>query len=524
MWLLLILPTLLLSILALGLLLRLLFPLPPRGAIEAAKPPASAAPTQLQRLLQPSLRHHAGLSGVLPLPEAGEALAARILLLRAAGRSIDLQYYIWRGDFSGRLLLEELWRAADRGVRVRLLLDDNGTWGLDRELERLDSHPHIDVRLFNPFTIRRPKAIGYAMDPWRLNRRMHNKSLTVDDAMTIVGGRNIGDEYFGIGEKSQFADLDVLAVGAILPELTADFDRYWRAEASYPLAQLLKTAAGRSRATPAAEDAAADAVEDAAGGRMPDLAASAVAGLDAGRLPPFEWARVRMVSDDPAKALGRARHGGLLIDKLFPVMGAPEHCLSLVSPYFVPTRRGRDELVALARAGVEVSVLTNALDSTNQALVHAGYSKHRRVLLRAGVRLYELKGREKVDLSAGASGSKPMARPAMRSGATSLHAKTFSVDRRIAFVGSFNFDPRSALLNTELGFVIESERLAGGVQDLLDGEVAEIAYEVRLCAGRLCWAERTEGGELLYRREPHTGPLQRAVVAVLAHLPIDWLL
>ena len=521
-WLLLIPLWLLLVVLAVGFVLRLLFPLPRRQ--EPPRLPLPELPegqgTRLSGALRHLVRLHSGLSGILPLSEAGAALAARMLLLRAADRSVDLQYYIWQGDFSGRLLLEELRAAADRGVRVRLLLDDNGTWGLDRELAQLDAHPGIEVRLFNPFTIRRPKAIGYAMDPWRLNRRMHNKSMTVDNAATIVGGRNIGDEYFGIGENSQFADLDVVAVGSIVAEVTADFERYWEAEASYPLTQFLKAAAGRSEVRPKGGSLASKLARD----HRRELAASPLAGLAAGRPPVFEWARVRIVSDDPAKALGRVRQGGLLIDKLFPVMGNPARCLSLVSPYFVPTARGRDELVALAGAGVEVTVLTNALDSTNQALVHAGYAKHRRRLLQGGVRLFELKGDGKADLSVGASASKPMARPAIRSGATSLHAKTFSADRKMFFVGSFNFDPRSALLNTELGFVIESGVLAGRLQELLEGPVAGIAYEVRLSGRHLLWVEQTTDGEQIYHHEPHTGPLQRAIIVGLSWLPIDWLL
>ena len=518
MWWLLLLSGLLLAILGVGFALRLLYPLPPRGGEPPPEPLPEMAETRLQRALRPVAARHPGQSGILPLPVAEGALAARVLLLRAAERSIDAQYYIWQKDFSGVLLLEELRHAADRGVRVRLLLDDNGTWGLDRELLLLDRHPRIEVRLFNPFTIRHPKAIGYAMDPLRLNRRMHNKSLTVDNAATIIGGRNIGDEYFGIGEKSQFADLDVLAVGEIVPDVSADFERYWRAEASYPLSRLLAVSAGRARGRRAGDHANLSSAYRQA------LTASPLGQLATGEVPAFEWTQVGIVTDDPDKALGRVRKGGLLIDKLFPAMGDPEQCLTLVSPYFVPTTRGREELIALSRDGVRVSVLTNALDSSDQALVHAGYAKHRRRLLQGGVRLYELKGAGKADLSAGVAGSRPMARPAIRSGPTSLHAKTFSADRRIAFVGSFNFDPRSALLNTELGFVIESERLAGRLQGLLDGEVREIAYEVRLCGRRLRWAEWTPAGEVVHRHEPHTGPLQRAVVAALAHLPIDWLL
>ncbi len=201
----------------------------------------------------PAAAAHPGLSGVFPLDDAQQAFAARVLLVRRAQVSLDLQYYIWHRDTSGLLLLDEVRQAADRGVRVRLLLDDNGIAGLDPLLATLAGHPNIAVRLFNPFVIRRPKAIGYLLDFRRLNRRMHNKSFTADGRFTIMGGRNIGDEYFGASEKSLFADLDVFAAGAVIADVAADFERYWQSESSWPALQILPSGAANGLTGFAAE-------------------------------------------------------------------------------------------------------------------------------------------------------------------------------------------------------------------------------------------------------------------------------
>ncbi len=521
--LLLFLAVLVLAILALGLLLRLLKPLPG----HAPRPQSRALPgtddTALGRLLAPQAAAHPGLSGILPLSGARDSFAARVLLVRAAERSLDLQYYIWQADTSGRLLLQEVVDAADRGVRVRLLLDDNGTSGLDRELAELDRHPNIEVRLFNPFTVRRPKLIGYAMDFRRLNRRMHNKSLTADNQATIVGGRNVGDEYFGASRENLFADLDVLAAGAVVPELSADFDRYWESKSAYPVSAILPPAPCGSRvpvgpATPKAQ-ALASAYQKA-------VADSPLAQQLRDRKLGLMWSSVRMVSDDPAKALGMAADSELLIARLLPLLGNPRKCLGLVSAYFVPTSAGAAQLNNLVASGVRVSVLTNALNATDVALVHAGYAKQRRALLKGGVRLFELKGEGKADLSHMRAGSGRMTRPVFRSSGSSLHAKTFTADRQRIFVGSFNFDPRSALLNTELGFLIESPQLAGELQDTLDAGLGHTVYEVRLGHNgrRLQWLEQTPAGQVIHLKEPNSGPLQRTILNLLSRLPIDWML
>jgi putative cardiolipin synthase len=482
------------------------------------------ADTRLGRALSGLVGAHPGSSGIWPIHDGRDAFADRFLLAEAADRSLDVQYYIWRPDMSGVLLAEALYRAAERGVRVRLLLDDNNTAGMDPMLAALDSHPNIEVRLFNPFSTRRFRLLGYLGDFARLNRRMHNKSFTADNQATIVGGRNVGDEYFSAGQAMRFVDLDVLVVGPVVGKVTADFDRYWASESSYPLPQVLGEAA---RSDPADVTRRASLAE-----RDPRARAYLGAVRESGFLRSllqgeiaFEWTNVQLVSDDPAKGLGKGAPDGLISQRLRRVLGGAEREVELVTPYFVPTEAGVRALSDLVARGVTVSVLTNALEATDVIAVHAGYARHRVALLRAGVRLFELKreaaGVDQRDVHrlAGSSSS-------------SLHAKVFSVDRRRLFVGSFNFDPRSANLNTEMGLLIDSPRLAQGMVEGMHGVLPGLAYEVSLATdGTLRWVERgsaaagaVPGDPVVHEREPDAGFWSRLGVWITSHLPVEWML
>ena len=473
---------------------------------------AESADTPLGRALQAQVQAHAGLSGVLPLDDALESFAARVLLVRAAQRTLDVQYYIWRDDLTGRWLLEALRDAAERGVRVRLLIDDNGH-ALDATLMALNAHPKIEVRLFNPFTVRHPKALGFLTDFSRLNRRMHNKALIADGQVAIVGGRNIGDEYFGATDGVLFADLDVLAAGAVLPDLSGDFDRYWASDSAYPIERIVaaaRAADGRARDQPAAVSGPR-AARFAQALRESRFVAELLAGA-----PLPHWVHVEMVSDSPAKALGQARKRELLTQQLKRVLArAPQHSLDLVSPYFVPTDAGVDVFSGLAASGVRVRILTNALEATDVAAVHAGYARHRQVLLRAGVQLYEMR-----------RGATPAGRSGvLGSSGSSLHAKTFAIDGERVFVGSMNFDPRSAQLNTELGFIIDSPALAQGINQGFVRQLATAAYTVQLDDhGELVWLERRDGQVLRHTSEPGGGVLRGAWIGFLSLLPIEGLL
>jgi cardiolipin synthase C len=461
-------------------------------------------------------RLHPGKSGIVQLRDARDAFAARAHLADAAERTLDIQYYIWRNDMSGTLLFEALRRAADRGVRVRLLLDDNNTSGLDVALAALDSHPNIAIKLFNPFMLRRWRTLNFLLDFSRLNRRMHNKTFTADGQVTIVGGRNIGDEYFDAHNEIAFVDLDVLAIGPVVAAVAEDFERYWRSASSYPAHSILAAPAVASIAE-VERAARLVAHNPAANAYVRALHHSRfVQDLIAGTLQ-FEWAQANVLSDDPAKGLGRAAPRSLLTERLSAVLKQPANELQLITAYFVPTQAGVAALLDLVRAGVKVTVLTNSLEATDVGIVHAGYAKHRKALLRGGVVLYELKR-----MTARTSGRD---RKLTGSSGSSLHAKTFCVDRSRVFVGSFNFDPRSAQLNTEMGLLIDSPAAADAIANAFATDIPERSYRVQLSPhGKLRWIERRGSIEVAHRNEPASPWWRRIALWVLARLPIEWLL
>ena len=490
--------------------------LPPLDSRSPSSAYADTAATRLGRALADDVAAHPGKTGVFPLPVPSDAFAARVVLADVAERSLDVQYYIWHGDTSGTMLFDALWRAANRGVRVRLLLDDINTKGLDETLATLDAHPNLEVRLYNPFANRKTRLPEFAFDFARVNRRMHNKSFTVDNQVTIVGGRNVGDEYFGAGDGVEFTDLDVIAAGAIVRDVSAAFDLYWNSPSAYPAAALLPAppagAASRLEQAFAATRADPGARSYVAAARDTPVVRELV-----NRRLPIEWTRVTLVRDDPGKTLASAADDDLLLlSGLLPALGRVERSFDLVSPYFVPGDEGTATLVALAKSGVRVRVLTNSLAASDVAAVHVGYATRREALLDAGVRLYEFRPAPRPDATK---------RSLAGSGSGSLHAKTFASDSRRIFVGSFNFDQRSARLNTEMGFVIESATLAGRLGAAFDRDVPQIAWEVRRGeGGALEWIERSPSGEARYAVEPGTGPAERATIRALSILPIEWLL
>lgn len=472
--------------------------------------------TRLGRAIAPTTQAHPDHSGVHPLADSLDAFAARYLLAEMAEQTLDVQYYIWEDDMSGRLLFTALLEAARRGVQVRLLLDDNNTLGLDSALRLLNSHPNIEVRLFNPFSFRSLRMLGYLTDFARLNRRMHNKSYTVDGEATIIGGRNVGDAYFGAGKQPLFSDLDVLAVGPVVEKVSEDFERYWQCASVSTLEKVLDV----------------DEVEIEQRVHLPpewlhDPVARAYLNklettqfathLDAGTLSMI-WAKTRLLSDDPRKGEGKARRHSLLPLRLLNVIGTPKTQLDIISSYFVPTRSGVAQLIALKRRGVEIAILTNSLAANDVAVVHAGYARWRKKLLRHGIALYELKPgpqRERTPHDRGLTGNS----------GSSLHAKTFSVDGHHVFIGSFNFDPRSAMLNTEMGLVIESAQLAQQIHTRFAQSQQEAAWALRVDKlGRLNWVDRHDGKEVVLTKEPQTRFGQRVLVKLAYWLPVEWLL
>jgi len=486
-------------------------PMPERTQTSALAP---SEDSRIGQSVLPMTRQHPGKTAVVAIDDGHVALGARLALARAAARSIDVQTFIWHTDAAGTLLFEEVLQAAERGVRVRLLLDDLNTEGTDPTLALLMSHPNVELRLYNPFVGRGSRALGYLGDFERLNHRMHNKSFTVDNAVAVVGGRNIADEYFETGAETGLVDLDAIVIGDAVKAVSAEFDLFWNSDSAYPAKAILAGVQPQSRE--ALGEQARAIAQNPATARYADAVARAevVQRLLARTLDP-EWTTATVVHDDPRKTLSPASASEYqLLPRLEAAFGKPVASLSLISPYFVPGEAGTEMMAGLVRRGVQVRILTNSLAATDVKSVHSGYVKYRESLLKAGVQLFELK---------------PEAQPVMRRAGevgrgskAGLHAKTYAVDGRAIFIGSFNLDPRSSKLNTEMGLVIDSAALAARLSSAVANAYPALAYRVTLGDdGKVRW----EGGDgKVYDSDPQTSWLDRTFVRIGSWLLIEWLL
>jgi putative cardiolipin synthase len=490
-----------------------------RGPPSHAIPPAPAA-TALDLALAPLTDAHPGATGVMLVDDNSDAFALRAFSAREAGRSLDLQYYLWHADETGGLLVREVLAAADRGVRVRVLLDDINARGKDRAILALDSHPMIEVRLFNPSRNREGiwlRAAEMLLRAVSLNRRMHNKAWIADGRLALVGGRNIGNEYFDAAEELNFHDADFLLAGPAVDEASAVFDRFWNSRAVIPIKALhairgrkllpalrhrLEALAEHSRASPWLRHLS-DADASVAAGR----------GRFAGALPLTWVTDVHVVSDPPEKAApleNEQQADRWLVRLIAPRLSDARTEALLISPYFVPGEAGAELLAARAREGVSLRVLTNSLAATDVALVHAGYSRYREDLLAVGVQIHELKPHEVRRIGI------------LGRSKASLHTKALVVDGQRGFVGSFNLDPRSVQLNTEMGVLFSDAALAGQLRGLfLQSAAAETSYRLYLEDGALRWVDDNPEGSQVWTREPEASAWRRAVVAVMRWLPIE---
>ncbi len=495
------------------LLLRLAYPLPVSNYSHQTSKKSPSWDGPLGAVIDAAMSRNPGRDGVRPLRNGRAAFAARAILSREAVSSIDAQYYIWQDDVTGLMLLDELRSAAERGVRVRLLVDDNGINGLDELLAELDDLPTASVRLFNPFTLRSPKYLSYIFDFNRLNRRMHNKSITFDGVATIIGGRNIGDIYFNYGSGTHYLDVDVIAIGPIVEEVSDAFDTYWNSGSAYDAAVILAPSTNKDL------ENLANAARASAGGVGYQKAIkenTLTAGL-AEKTLKFEWSDVTLFADNPSKGLGEASAEDLLVERLIQVAQQSKSSIDLVSAYFIPGKRGAEILEGLARSGVDVRVLTNSLDATDVMPVHAAYMGYREDLLNSGVKLFELRSlREE---------HRKRSIPEILAGSASgLHAKVFGFDQERVFIGSYNLDPRSAQLNTEMGLLIESPSIAATLASQI--QRPKISYRVTVSDdGTLVWtAESESGGTKIYTFDPETTKLQRTLTVFARWLPIEWML
>jgi putative cardiolipin synthase len=463
-------------------------------------------------------RANPGRSGVRLLADGADAFASRVHSARCAQQTLDVQTYIWRDDTTGRFIAHELMCAADRGVRVRVLLDDMDARPRDRALVALDQHPQISVRVFNPFRTRSGwlRTIAeISQRGRRLNHRMHNKAWIVDGQLAIVGGRNVGDEYFAAAGGVNFIDLDVLLLGPAVDQAANEFERYWSSELAVPIGRLRKYS-GHKLLPRQLQARLRRAVEQA---ELPAYAQRLRDGYSLEELlrPPLIWsAGVQVVADDPRKALhDTSIPASAVLDTIGSEVRATTSELLLISPYFVPGLGGTAALRSLALQGAHVAVLTNSLAATDVAVVHSGYAKYRAPLLEAGVKIYEMKSAPTVQ--------EERARIRLGSSRASLHTKAAIIDGERIFVGSFNIDPRSAELNCEMGVWIRSRRLARVLaENFRFGADPLRSFCLSLTAdGKLEWMEHSDGGVVTHHREPHASLSRRLLASLLEKLPIE---
>ncbi|MER9405310.1 phospholipase D family protein [Mesorhizobium caraganae] len=449
----------------------------------------------------------AGKSGLLLVSDNYDAFAVRVLTARSAVRTLDLMYYLWHDDHTGRLLLQEVFRAAERGVRVRMLLDDVNPRKNDSAYLALNNHPNIELRLFNPSGIRRGRimrGVEVLLRLFALTRRMHNKAWIADDKFAIVGGRNLGDAYFDAAETN-FRDLDMLLLGPAVQQTAQIFDAFWACEESKPIEALGSGTEHKQASLFEASDPETESRFLNGIGERGSIAEFIAASSD------VHWVKgVRVISDPPEKVRGWRRRSWLM-KELLPIIQSTRECLEIVSPYFIPGKRGAAILLDLVGSGVDVSVLTNSLAATDVAAVHGAYANYRKRLLRNGVKIFELQ-----------PFSRQPAISVFGSKGASLHTKAFTVDEKTGFVGSFNFDPRSASLNSEMGVLFENEKLVAELRTQFQLEISpEASYRLELKHNVLHWHGCYEGMLRDYTSEPEAGLFRRILAVFVRHLPIE---
>jgi len=461
----------------------------PRESSEAIDPDEDST---LRTRVQVWQAANPGPSGFYPLIRGSEGLGARLRLIEQAEKTIDAQYFLMKGDDAGKVFAGSLLAAADRGVRVRFLLDDVFTTVKDKGLELIDAHPNIEVRLYNPISRVGLKDLNFLLDFRRANRRMHNKSFTVDNQVSIVGGRNIADEYFDLNPKGEFMDFDVIALGPIAADISKEFDRYWNHERSLPIK------AFKSKFTEQDLQKARDEISDEMNSLEQSVYREAIeteliTALVSGKQNLYS-ATAEVITDDPDKLVSRiSEENMILVRELAKAIQAAEEEVIAVTPYLVPGKDGIEFWRSITAKGVRVLMVTNSLASNNHKAVHSGYAGYRKRLLDIGVELYEARANAADVASAGTSDAETL----------TLHTKAMLIDGKRLFVGSLNQDPRSREINSEMGLLIDSPEMGEQLSSRLLAALPELAYRVeRDERGRLQWRGTIDGKEVIETSEP----------------------
>lgn len=478
--------------------------------------------TRMGQLVEKRMPAHAeGESGYLVLGSGLDAFVARAVMAQQAERSIDTQYYMLHSDEVGTLFANELLKAANRGVRVRLLLDDIDEGNRDFNIAIYDSHPNIEVRIFNPFARNTGRTLQYITGFGKQTRRAHNKSFTVDNQATILGGRNIGDEYFDHDQNLAFADMDVLAIGPVANQVSRSFDEYWNSPLSYPIASLVDRQPTEADLQAGLQRMAAFEADMQDSSYLQRLDNSDLSNKLRDRTIEFVWGVGTVYADPPEKlSQDTGDKAYQMWTRVKPYMAGAQQELVILSPYFVPGKSGVEFVRQLTDQGVRVRILTNSLASTDVSIVHAGYSRYRKGLLRAGAELYEL------NQITGKDDRRAWSRGKIERARSSLHAKAFTVDRETVFIGSLNLDARSVVQNTEIGVVIASPEIAGGLAQSFDDSIDEVAFRLTLendehGYGSLRWHGMVDGETVTFEKDPYTTFWRRFGVGFMRLMPIE---
>jgi putative cardiolipin synthase len=505
--------------------------MPGRDAVRREPTGGESAPNPA--LIEPfesAEKANSGKSGFRMYSVGVDGLLLRLELINDAKNSLDLQYYIIHGDESGRLLTEAMMRAAQRGVRIRIVVDDGETVAGDEQLFALAGLPNVSIRVFNPWRYRGHnhfvRGTEFLFNKSRLDYRMHNKLFLADGAIAVVGGRNIGDQYFQVEPDSQFADDDVVVTGPLVPKLAETFQTYWDSKLAIPIEAIApkkqydaaRAAELAARHTEPQKALAADshfAEKLTAGEPLQSLLSGATA---------MSWATAEVACDSPEKkpVADGARVGNLMFTTIAAAVRGTQTELLMVTPYLVPTPDEQALLTEKVASQRRVRILTTSLEATNDPVAQAGYEHHRVALLKAGIEIHELRTHPETTRGTGQSAKMT------RYGNFSLHAKLMVFDRKSLFVGSMNYDARSRLLNTEIGLVIYSADIATQAARRFDAMTQpESAYTVALqspAAGGspvLTWSTVEQGKPVTYTKEPSRSGWQRLEVDTLSLLPID---
>ena len=477
---------------------------------EPRPAPGNSGRTHAERRIAEVRSSRAGQTAFYPLVAGNDALGARLSLIAAAESQIDIQTFLIKPDSAAALISLALIEAADRGVNVRLLVDDVFTTASDAQIAYLAAHPRISVRLFNPLSRQSPKAMNYLIDFGRVNRRMHNKAFIVDRGVAVIGGRNIADEYYQVDTTTEFADFDLFMAGPAVSDLTHAFEIFWSDRWSVPAGAFWPKEVDPAEVRAGLEMRAA---AGAAGVYRRAMGSTYLQDLRSGAVP-ATWGRARVVSDLPRKLRvspgpGERRVGDALVQRLV----AAKTQVTVISPYFVPRAWGADLFTELAQRGVRVRIVTNSLAANNHPYVHGGYLRHRKALLEAGVELYEVRADVLERLGETAPGSDTQ---------LTMHTKLIIIDEDTSFVGSLNFDPRSININSEMGVFIDGPHAARGFLAAIEEDLKKYAFRVmRTEQGALRWVWSYDNRTEVFSSDPGASLLRKATAGIAAVLPIE---